>query len=487
MCVCGLLMLSNTASGQVATTREYVIGVGDALDILVWGFPEFSSKVGVRSDGKITLPMLGDVQAAGLSTSRLKATLASGDFIGKYVTNPNITITVTSSMGQITLTVNNHSYTVPRGATIKQLLDQIVPTLPSDPAPNLSAIKILGADGEYIVDWNALQSGNAPGMNIQLEWGDDVQISSADAERSSSMSPIAPSETTQIKTFTREELAGLLKDAPPERLEMLIAMATPSDDGRYTLDASTLSEEQRQQIGEDILARLFPESSPAYQVFSDFTLAALVVNLAREHGVEAYLARPDSENNGLPVIRRAGEGDLLQKGDTAEENIYLQEINDIEKFAILRKGEALQQLPLPALSSDLKLSGIQRYGATRKAFFSKLPKISEKKPMPRGFQEQDTLPGGAKIAQITDEWVLLQRDAAFELLLLRDSYRRSREPETASLVSLAETAEPVSLEQKTPPSLAQANLPPEMLKALPKPLQAMNTFSKVFFATPLIE
>lgn len=485
MCVCGLLMLSNAASGQVATTREYVIGVGDALNILVWGFPEFSSNVKVRSDGKITLPMLGDVQAAGLSTSRLKATLASSDFIGKYVANPNITITVVASLGQITLTVNNHSYTVPRGASIKQLLDQIVPTLPSDPAPNLSAIKILGVDEEFLVDWNVLQSGNVPGMNIQLEWGDEILIPSADAERASSISPSASAETTQIKTFTREELAGWLNDAPPEKLEMLLTMATPSDDGRYTLDASTLSEEQRQQIGEDILARLFPESPPVYQVFSDFTLAALVVNLAREHGVEAYLARPDSENNGLLVIRRAGEGDLLQKGGSAEEDIYLEEINDIEKFAILRKGEALQQLPLTALSSDIKLSGIQRYGTTRKAFFSKLPKTSEKKPMPRGFQEHDTLPGGAKIAQITDEWVLLQRGAAFELLLLRDSYRRK--PETASLVSLSDTADPVSLDQKTPPSLAQASLPPEMLKALPKPLQALNAFSKVFFATPLIE
>ena len=105
--------------------------------------------------------------------------------------------------------------------------------------------------------------------------------------------------------------------------------------------------------------------------------------------------------------------------------------------------------------------------------------------MPRGFQEHDALPGGAKIAQITDDWVLLQRGAAFELLLLRDSYRR--EPETASLVSLSETAEPVSLDQKTPPSLAQANRSPEMLMALPKPLQALNAFSKIFFATPVIE
>jgi polysaccharide export outer membrane protein len=51
---------------------EYVIGVSDGLDINVWKNPELSTRVTVRPDGTITMPLIGDLQAVGKTTTELK-------------------------------------------------------------------------------------------------------------------------------------------------------------------------------------------------------------------------------------------------------------------------------------------------------------------------------------------------------------------------------------------------------------------------------
>src|SRR5437588_5282709 len=56
---------------------EYVIGPEDVLDIAVWNSPEISRTVPVRPDGKISLPLLNDVQAAGLTPMQLREALGN--------------------------------------------------------------------------------------------------------------------------------------------------------------------------------------------------------------------------------------------------------------------------------------------------------------------------------------------------------------------------------------------------------------------------
>lgn len=484
-----LFCLPRATSAQSVTTRpmrEYVISVGDALDILVWGFPEFSLKSAeVRSDGKITLPMLGDVQAAQLTTAMLKAKLVSRELIGKYITNPNITITVVRSNGQIAFTINGQARMVPRGATIKQVLELHIPTLPPDATPNLSAIKVLGADGEFLVDWNALSAGKAPGMDIPLEWGDQILIASVEATGLPTFPTGSAAEAPQTITFTREELVKQLKDAPQEMIEMLLSLASPTEDGRYLLAFADISEEQREQIGEERLARLFPPMPSAFTVFTDLLLLGIAVDLTAPNGVVAYLAHPVSGKNDIPKIGRFVEKARIEEGSTPEEDMILQEIDDVTRSVIVKKGEELQKIEMIVPSSQLRLSGIRKEQARRTISFSNLPKTPTKKPVKWSFQQGDTLPDGAKIVQVTDDWVLLQREAAFELLLLRDSYQRAAAQ--AAQTTLSSPPEKESGEMKAPLPVQNGNLPPEMLNALPKPIQALNTFSNVFFATPIIQ
>ena len=76
-----------------ASAQDYQIGAGDILSITTWKEPDFSrEEVLVRLDGKLTFPLLNDVQAAGLTTLDLKGVIENG--LKDYVSNPVVTVNV---------------------------------------------------------------------------------------------------------------------------------------------------------------------------------------------------------------------------------------------------------------------------------------------------------------------------------------------------------------------------------------------------------
>jgi polysaccharide export outer membrane protein len=73
-------------------TAEYLIGPEDVLDISVWKNPELSRKVPVRPDGKVSLPLVNDIQAAGLTPSELRQQLATR--LAEFVPTPEVAVIV---------------------------------------------------------------------------------------------------------------------------------------------------------------------------------------------------------------------------------------------------------------------------------------------------------------------------------------------------------------------------------------------------------
>jgi polysaccharide export outer membrane protein len=71
---------------------DYAIGPEDVLDIAVWNNADISRTVPVRPDGKISLPLLNDVRAAGLSPAGLRAVLAAR--LADYVSSPIVSVIV---------------------------------------------------------------------------------------------------------------------------------------------------------------------------------------------------------------------------------------------------------------------------------------------------------------------------------------------------------------------------------------------------------
>jgi polysaccharide export outer membrane protein len=85
---------TSAAAPTLATTdHDYHIGPQDVVQIDVWKEPEISRTIPVRPDGKISLPLLNDVQAAGLTAMQLSGNIREG--LTKYLNNPQVTVTVT--------------------------------------------------------------------------------------------------------------------------------------------------------------------------------------------------------------------------------------------------------------------------------------------------------------------------------------------------------------------------------------------------------
>jgi polysaccharide export outer membrane protein len=88
--------VAKPAAARAATPASgYMIGLGDVLRINVWKEPDLTLDVTVRLDGMITVPLVGDVQAAGRVPSQLAGTLVTE--LQRFIENPRVTVTVTQA------------------------------------------------------------------------------------------------------------------------------------------------------------------------------------------------------------------------------------------------------------------------------------------------------------------------------------------------------------------------------------------------------
>lgn len=76
-----------------APIKDYRIGVDDSIQVSVWRNPELSVNVPVRPDGKISVPLIGDVQAGGLTPTEV-GKLIKG-MLAKYIRSPDVAVIVT--------------------------------------------------------------------------------------------------------------------------------------------------------------------------------------------------------------------------------------------------------------------------------------------------------------------------------------------------------------------------------------------------------
>lgn len=107
-----------------ADDGDYKIGPEDVLDISVWKNQELSRTVPVRPDGKVSLPLVNDIQAAGLTPSRLRQELTRR--LSEYVPSPEVAVIVrevhsgkVSVVGQVR---NPGRYEVRSPATVLELI-----------------------------------------------------------------------------------------------------------------------------------------------------------------------------------------------------------------------------------------------------------------------------------------------------------------------------------------------------------------------------
>ena len=94
-----LAFTPNVESQEKPINQEYRIGNGDILEIVTWKEPDFTRpEIMVRLDGKISFPLLDDIQATGRTPSELKKAIETK--LKDYVGDPNVTVTVRNPASQ---------------------------------------------------------------------------------------------------------------------------------------------------------------------------------------------------------------------------------------------------------------------------------------------------------------------------------------------------------------------------------------------------
>jgi polysaccharide export outer membrane protein len=79
---------------SIGIVDEYKLGIGDAVTVNVWRNPDLSVAVVVRPDGKISVPLAGDIEVDGVSTKELSAIIE--ERLTSYIRNPKVTVIVSN-------------------------------------------------------------------------------------------------------------------------------------------------------------------------------------------------------------------------------------------------------------------------------------------------------------------------------------------------------------------------------------------------------
>ncbi len=158
---------------------NYIIGAQDVLDISVWKEPDLTKTVPVRPDGKISMPLLNDVQAAGLTPRQLGLLITES--LRKFLTDPQVTIIVTQInsrrvylLGEV---AKPGAYSLLPDMTVLQALSNAGGFSNFAKQSKIYVLRTEnGKSVKYPFDYKAVLSGKRPQDNIVLQPGDTIVV-----------------------------------------------------------------------------------------------------------------------------------------------------------------------------------------------------------------------------------------------------------------------------------------------------------------------
>ncbi|HET7218502.1 MAG TPA: polysaccharide biosynthesis/export family protein [Vicinamibacterales bacterium] len=158
---------------------EYVIGADDVLGIVFWRDTDMTGDVTVRPDGKITLPLLGDMTAVGLTPEALKEQITKA--ASKLIEDPTVTVVVRAInsrkvyiTGQV---VAPKDYALTRELTVMQLISLAGGLTEYANKKNITVLRTEnGQQKVFKVNYNEISEGKNLAQNIVLKPGDTVLV-----------------------------------------------------------------------------------------------------------------------------------------------------------------------------------------------------------------------------------------------------------------------------------------------------------------------
>jgi polysaccharide biosynthesis/export protein len=172
-------MAPDSARKSATADPNYVIGAQDVLDINVWKEPDVSRVVPVRPDGKISLPLLNDVQAAGLTPAQLAAQITES--LKKYVTSPQVTVIVATInsqrvyiLGEVT---RPGAFPLIPGMSVLQALSSAGGFTQFAKVKSIFVRRVEnGKESKYPFNYRDVINGKKPEQDILLKAGDTIVV-----------------------------------------------------------------------------------------------------------------------------------------------------------------------------------------------------------------------------------------------------------------------------------------------------------------------
>ena len=161
------------------TINSYVIGPGDVLAVDVWKEPELSKQVSVRLDGHISLPLVNDIRAAGLTCTELRNHLLVK--YRDYVEAPEVSVTLVKSGSRKIYLLGKVSapgeFVLEKNMTFLQAISRAGGLQQWADTSDVRLIrKINGVERTFRIDYEAIISGEDLSQNILLQPDDTIFV-----------------------------------------------------------------------------------------------------------------------------------------------------------------------------------------------------------------------------------------------------------------------------------------------------------------------
>jgi polysaccharide biosynthesis/export protein len=160
------------------TAAEYVIRPGDILQLVVWKEPDLTRDVTVRLDGRITVPLLGDVDAAGRTPAQLGGDLGKG--LTRYVAAPVVTVGVSQAnsskvyvLGQV---VQPGAFPLTSRMTVLQALALAGGFKEFAKTERIVVIREAAPKAPITMNYKRVEAGDDLGQNVMLLPGDTIVV-----------------------------------------------------------------------------------------------------------------------------------------------------------------------------------------------------------------------------------------------------------------------------------------------------------------------
>jgi polysaccharide biosynthesis/export protein len=161
-----------------ANSSDYVLGSDDQLRVTVWNETNLTETVPVRPDGKISLPLINDIQAAGLTPMELRDSIT--EKLKKYMADPRVTVVVTAMNSRRIFVTGEVTHTGAIPLLPNMTMLQALATAGFTQFANLKGIYVLrmenGKQVKLPFNYREVIKGNHPEQNIFLKPGDTVVV-----------------------------------------------------------------------------------------------------------------------------------------------------------------------------------------------------------------------------------------------------------------------------------------------------------------------